>query len=314
MVFFVDKAGGSMTETGVLQSEGRPAQRRKGWVAVALSLALVGLGQMYNGQLRKGVVLFLLAYAAPCLLFLISGRSLRPAFFALLIALCVTIQIAAAIDAWRHARSIGSHFRPARYHRFSVYLFTYLLFGLLLSGALSNYVKDNVVQAFKLPSASMEPTLLIGDHILVDKAASTFARGDLVVFEFPPDAGKAHPRDYIKRIVGLPGEVIEIRNKQLFVNGRQLEEPYSVHREAATLAAASGPRDFFGPVTVPDDSYFVLGDNRDRSYDSRFWGFVQREKLYGRVVSIYWSWNRRQAKVRWERIGAELAASGAMEN
>ena len=293
------------------QSSGRP---RKGWVAAILSLVMIGLGQMYNGQLRKGVIFYLLGFAAPGLLFLASGRPIRPLSVALPIAFVLSIQIASVIDAWRHARSIGNHFRPARYNRFSIYLTTYLVFGLLFSGFSSNYIRDNHVQAYKIPAGSMEPALLIGDHILVDKSVESYGRGDLVVFEFPGDEGKGNPRDFIKRIVGLPGEVIEVWDKQLYINGRQLEEPYAVHREATLVPADVAPRDNFGPITVPADSYFTLGDNRDRSYDSRFWGVVKGEKLRGRSVTIYWSWVRETSRVRWERLGREIVAGEDLWN
>jgi signal peptidase I len=289
---------------------GKPAnenrQLRKRWVAALLSLLLPGLGQMYNGQLRKGVAFYLSTTIVGVLLFAVACKSLSLVLITSAILIQFSLHLAAAIDGGRTARRIGDDFRPARYNRPLVYLGVYLLFGLLVSEAPAFYIRENIVQAFNLPSASMEPTLFLGDHILVDKSAANFSRGDIVVFEFPEDAEKKYPRAFIKRIVGLPGDEIEVRDKTLLVNGRPAKEPYIAHREPTTLPATMAPRDFFGPVTVPEGTYFMLGDNRDRSYDSRFWGFVDRDKVHGRAALVYWSWDRKESEVRWERIGRKI--------
>lgn len=169
-----------------------------------------------------------------------------------------------------------------------------------------------VVQAFKIKSGAMAPTLLNGDWILVDKYAHTLdrlARRDIIVFEFPKDPSKK----YIKRIIGLPGETIEIRDKVLFINGAPLEEKYTIYVDPRIFPAGSGilpldmmPRDNFGPITVPEEHLFVMGDNRDQSNDSRFWGFVAVSKVKGKVISIYWSWDKKSKQVRWNRIGKTI--------
>jgi signal peptidase I len=160
----------------------------------------------------------------------------------------------------------------------------------------------------------MMPTLTIGDHILVKKGyynlklpfsdESVFRfwppqRGDIVVFKYPEDETK----DFIKRVIGLPGEVVEIRNKQVYVNQQPLEEPYTVHNDPTVYPREAQPRDYFGPVTVPQDSYFMMGDNRDHSLDSRYWGFVKFSKIKGKVFIIYWSWDKNDFRVRWDRVG-----------
>jgi signal peptidase I len=159
-----------------------------------------------------------------------------------------------------------------------------------------------VVQAFKIPSGAMKPTLLVGDHILVNKlpkAAEQIERGDIIVFSYPPDPRK----DFIKRVVGLPGDLFEIRDKQIFVNSNSLKEGYIIHTDKIIIPASVRPRDNFGPLRVPKGSLFVLGDNRDASFDSRFWGFVELSKVKGRVTKIYWSWDKENSQVRWDRIG-----------
>ena len=143
-----------------------------------------------------------------------------------------------------------------------------------------------VVQAFKIPSGAMKPTLLIGDHILVNKLFKTseqIERGDIIVFPYPPDPRK----DFIKRVVGLPGDWLEIRDKQIFVNNNPLIENYTIHTDQNVIPASVRPRDNFGPLKIPKNSLFVLGDNRDASFDSRFWGFVELSNVKGKVTKIW---------------------------
>lgn len=175
-------------------------------------------------------------------------------------------------------------------------------------------IRSCVVQAFKIPSGSMEDTLVIGDHLLVNKFIYGIKipftetrmlkirnpmRGDVVVFEYPVDRSK----DFIKRVVGVPGDEIAVREKQVFVNGLPYHNPHEVHKDAQILPPEMSPRDSFGPVRVPAGSYFMMGDNRDRSYDSRFWGFVKDSDLAGKAFIIYWSWDSSSLRVRWDRIG-----------
>jgi len=161
---------------------------------------------------------------------------------------------------------------------------------------LALFIRAFVVQAFKIPSGSMEPTLLVGDHILVNKflygikipyfqstliPISEPERGDIIVFIYPEDKKK----DFIKRVIGLPGDRIELQGRQIFVNGQPFDDPYGYYDEKAGNSNRA-----FGPVVVPKDHYFVMGDNRDHSLDSRFWGFVSSTAVKGKAFIIYWSW------------------------
>ncbi len=185
--------------------------------------------------------------------------------------------------------------------------------ALLIALVLALVVRTFVVQAFKIPSESMLETLQVGDHLLVNKFmygvkwpfTNSYAiegadpeRGDVVVFEYPKDPSI----DYIKRIVGLPGDVVEVRNKQLFINGEALEESYIRHSQPHSIEPV---RDNFGPVTVPAGAYFVMGDNRDNSLDSRFWGFVEKSAIRGKAWRIYWSANGLDT-IRWQRMGSAI--------
>jgi signal peptidase I len=163
----------------------------------------------------------------------------------------------------------------------------------------------------------MKPTLLIGDHILVSKfnygvrlplirstliPVGTPKRGDIVVFIYPEDRSK----DFIKRLIGLPGDKIEIRDKKILLNGLPWSDAHGINVDNLIIPGSVQPRDNFGPVTVPEGSLFVMGDNRDESYDSRFWGLVPMKDVLGKALIIYWSWNQEDHGVRWNRIGSIL--------
>ena len=177
-----------------------------------------------------------------------------------------------------------------------------------------------VVQAFKIPSGSMKETLQVGDHILVNKFVYTFTapgRGDVIVFKFPQDES----RDFVKRVIGLAGETLEIREGRVSVDGKPFEEPYAVHLDGGGRGDGRRSRESFGPVKVPEGHLFVMGDNRDSSQDSRYWGFLNAQKIRGRAFMVYFSWRsdpdgpqwwpvriaymlaRIPWNVRWNRIG-----------
>ncbi len=182
-------------------------------------------------------------------------------------------------------------------------------------------IRAFIVQAFRIPSSSMENSLLIGDHIMVCKfiygvrlpvlnvkiiPISKPKRGDIIVFKWPPNPKVA----FIKRCIGLPGDEIKIVNKTVYVNGKLLIDPYTkfidshIYPYYTTNVSAdtiSGSRDNFGPVKVPPHHYFMMGDNRDNSLDSRYWGFVPEKDILGKAFIVYFSWNKRYA-VRWHRF------------
>ena len=158
---------------------------------------------------------------------------------------------------------------------------------------------------YKIPAKSMVPTLLSGDHILVNKFFYNIhdpVPGDVIIFELPRNPRQA----FIKRIIGQPGDKIEIRSKALYINDKRILEQYAINIDPQTIPQKAQPRDFFGPVTVPKDHLFMLGDNRDYSSDSRFWGFLPKEGVKGKVSNIYWSWDNENKKVRWKRIGKSV--------
>lgn len=194
--------------------------------------------------------------------------------------------------------------------------------AIVIAVILALFIRSFVVQAFKIPSGSMLSTLQIGDHLLVNKFIygikfpingkilipwKTPKRDDIVVFRFPKDRSI----DYIKRVVGVAGDTIEIINKQLYINGEEATNPHTQFTNKNIMKASAGPRDNMGPVKVPEGKIFVMGDNRDNSYDSRFWGFVPLNDVLGKALILYWSWDLekplmsadRFTSVRWSRIG-----------
>lgn len=186
--------------------------------------------------------------------------------------------------------------------------------SIIVAVILALIIRTFLVQAFKIPSGSMEDTLLIGDHLLVckflygskipfmDKKVLKIRdpkRGDVIVFEYPEDPSK----DFIKRIIGTPGDTVEVKDKKVFVNGQPYQNPHEIHKEKDIIPKEQNPRDNFGPFKVPASSYFVMGDNRDRSYDSRFWGVVPSVKIKGLAFIKYWSWDSESTSVRFRNIG-----------
>jgi signal peptidase I len=179
--------------------------------------------------------------------------------------------------------------------------------SIVIAVILALFIRTFVVQAFKIPTGSMEENLLIGDHLLVNKFVlgptetgiertllpiGTIKRGNVIVFKYPVEPD----RDFIKRVIGLPGETVELKDKKVYINGKPLEEPY-VHflqppsgQSAFHEETGYDVRERYGPVTVPQNQYFVMGDNRDNSQDSRYWGFLPRDYVKGKALLIYWSY------------------------
>ena len=195
--------------------------------------------------------------------------------------------------------------------------------SIIIAVILALFVRTFVVQAFKIPTGSMENNLLIGDHLLVNKFAmgptatslehallpvENIVRGDILVFKYPVEPD----RDFIKRVIGLPGETLEVRDKKVLINGKALDEPYVHFLQAPGSAGELSEvtsfdvRERYGPVTVPVNQYFMMGDNRDNSQDSRYWGFLPRENIKGKALVIYWSYESEREDYLDESTGATL--------
>jgi signal peptidase I len=202
--------------------------------------------------------------------------------------------------------------------------------AIVIAFILAIVLRTFLIQAYKIPSGSMEPTLAIGDHIMVNKIRyglrmpdslfgltplageipyghylvhfASVRRGDVVVFVFPLDPTK----DFIKRVVGVAGDTVQVKNGRVFLNGTPMPDPHAHFEIAPGDRSQYSPRDNYGPTTVPAGEFLMMGDNRDRSYDSRFWGFVKLDQVEGRAMFIYWSWGTDSQSllgIRWSRFG-----------
>ena len=167
---------------------------------------------------------------------------------------------------------------------------------------LALFIRTFVAQAFKIPSESMVETLQVGDHLLVNKLqylVSDVKRGDVIVFQYPKDTS----RDFVKRVVGLPGETIEMRNNKVYIDGKPIDEPYAIY-----MNNGYGPHgdQYFPPLKVPEGRLFMMGDNRNNSQDSRVWGTLDVDLIHGKAFIIHWSWRGNSYGVRWGRVGGLL--------
>lgn len=167
---------------------------------------------------------------------------------------------------------------------------------------LALFIRTYVSQAFKIPSESMVPTLLVGDHLLINKMLYRFEkpeRKDIMVFKYPLDRS----RDFVKRLIGLPGETIEMKGNTVYINGKALDEPYAIYEETPF---SMGKYYHFGPYKIPEGHYFMMGDNRNNSQDSRAWGPLPEELIHGKAFMLHWSWRGNSFSVRPNRIGKLL--------
>ncbi|MFH1915128.1 MAG: signal peptidase I [Pseudomonadota bacterium] len=261
-------------ENAAFNSPGTTNAPRRPWLAALLSLSATGVGQLYNGQWRKGLAFF----AAE----VVAALALIPAmdtFAGMVTAMAglLTFNLLASAEAYRAARRGGLHL--TRLNRWWVYVLAVLISsGVGVAG--ERVVKSRFYQNFQVPSGSMEPTLLVGDRFMSVRLHpdDEVMRADVVVFL--DDASGQH---FVKRVVALPGETVRIDARQVFVDDRALDEPYTLHVGRSMLPG----RDGFGPLRLGPGEYFLLGDNRERSHDSRWLGPVQRERIVTRALYIY---------------------------
>ena len=294
---------------------GRPQAPRRGWVAAVLSLLVPGLGHVYAGRGRRGLAMALLAASmgagALFLTMVVPVPVLR--VFLLLVPLLVFLGVVA--DAYRAAAAAPNRFWGKWYNRWYVYVGMWLATASIVQPLVYATITQHVAQAFVSPSTGMEPTLLQGDYILAAPI-----RGQRLRLAMPVVYEGSDGVVRVQRIAALPADTVEMRRKTLFINGRLRREPYVQHIDPANdvvdeqmgwqedfLARAKPDyepsRDNWGPLVVPAGEYLVLGDNRDNTLDSRYLGFVPRERIRRRPVWIYLSRDAAEGKYRWGRSG-----------
>jgi signal peptidase I len=272
-------------------------KRRNPIISFLLSFVMPGLGHVYNGQLLKGI-LFLVGFWVLFFALAFSGLILSLRGLICVIAAVAVCPILIAT----HAAIEASRLKEARlkwYNKWYVYVCAPLLVNLALEAAAPFAGRHLAgVRSFKIPSSNMSPTLENGDHFIakLEKYGDRVPRrGDIIVFPYPEDRSVS----FVKRVIGLPGERIEIKDKVVFINDQRLADPWGEYKGKVTFPSDVNPRDSFGPVDIPEGAVFVLGDNRDNSFDSRFWGHVETKDIEGKAVFIYWSNDR-------NRIGTQL--------
>jgi signal peptidase I len=262
---------------------------RKPWLAVLLSFLFPASGYWYCGKFARGILVYLLAVAGANLaVALLVFSDIKPMNVAGCVLLCIAIQLIVLIDAYRTAKATQENPVSPIFGKW--YLHSA---AILMGGVLSFYVTPvfGNYEGFKIPTSGMENTIMINDHILADLSAYDTddpQTNDLVIFRFPPKPDQ----NFIQRCIAGPGQTVELVNKIVYVDNRPIDDPeFSKHTDPGAQEPGSGgsPRDNFGPLKVPDGHYFMLGDNRDHSYDSRFWGTVPRELIMAKALRVYLS-------------------------
>lgn len=260
----------------------------------------MGLGHLYCGRPVRGILFCVLVVASALSAAVFYQLTYKFGILTAFFLGSVLIFISALADVFIIAKH-SKDYKRKWFNRWYWYLLYYACFLFLVS-IVSENIQENFIRAYKTPSSAMEPTLQIGDYYIVDRRIYKNhepSRGDVVVFAFPKDTSML----FFKRIVGLPGDTIEIKEKILYVNDRKVNEPYVKYIDDET--GEIKPKDDFGPATVPPDSFFTLGDNRNRSFDSRYWGFVSREHLRGKALHVYFSRDV-EGTIHWDRIGYKI--------
>jgi signal peptidase I len=283
-------SGGRNQEINVRKGEIMTAEKRtrNPFIAALLSWVAPGLGQIYNGKGTLGLVFFLVSIALP-FLWGVSGWPRHYSGLVALVIAAIVFWLFLIVHAFVQARRIRET-ELKKYQTTAVYAFF-----IILSLSLTIIVPRRIwrtslgISPYKFATTSMMPTLQKDDFLMTDLKAYTDQaprRGDLVVFEYPRDLTKS----FIKRVIALEGETVEIRNKRVYIDGEPLQESYTVHQDTAI----EDTRDNLGPLTIPAGYCFVLGDNRDNSMDSRFWGALPLANVKGKALYIYWAKDKKR--------------------
>ena len=268
--------------------------KRRWWLAGLLSYILPGLGQVYNGQPLKGLFFNFIFTLWGGIVFTLTFYAVKQdmtGFKIALLSLALLISLAAQfyviIESILTARKKDLEYQPKFYNKWYIYL-AVIAITLMIDQSVATAIKDNVIKPYKIASGSMEPSLLVGDFILSNQiyfSTHNPERGDIILFKYPVD----EKMDFIKRIIGVPGDMVEIRDKQVLINGEKIIEPYVQHTDSTIFSQFESVRDNFGPFHVSPNCYFVMGDDRDTSLDSRHWGTVKRHQIKGKLSFIYFS-------------------------
>ncbi|MEE9552819.1 MAG: signal peptidase I [candidate division Zixibacteria bacterium] len=284
--------------------------RRRVWVSVVLSFVGYGLPLIYCGYLRAGILVeigyFVLCFILDATLALVP--SFATSFIVVLLSIAVLVVFLVFIVRLTRDTNLKNVPRLNRVWMWilSVFILSTALF--LLEDIFNN---KYFIEAYKIPSTAMAKNLLVGDYLMASKGIDTddLQRGDIIIFKYPKDP----EQNYIKRLIGKADDRIRIDNKQVYLNGEKLDEPYTQHIDTCIYPYKEKRskwgfhiRDSMPEIIIPEGKLFVMGDNRDNSSDSRFFGFVDEELVIGKAMFIHFSWDSENNRVRWDRIGMRL--------
>jgi signal peptidase I len=258
-------------------------KKREPILAFFLSLVAPGLGHIYNGHLKEGV-----SFLAGFLLVYLMFSSLLLKFYGMVcyVVIMVSLFLYILLDALLGAIKLRA-IALKSHHKWYIYLAVFLLSSVVIRPLLGWTIKNYIVRAYKIPSSGMEPTLLVGDHLIANMRiykSEKPKRGDIVIFEFSKDPSK----DFIKRVIGIEDEKVEVIDNKIYINDQLLDDPWGYFGDGGSTKGLP-VLERFGPVVVPKDSLFVLGDNRNNSQDSRFFGFVNIKQVKGKALYLYWA-------------------------
>lgn len=293
--------------TGNEASQIKPREPR---IALLMSIC-PGLGQMYAGRLIRGIVLYvaliIVSWLAAIAFMYVESRIAS----ILLLSVPFAGVLLIALDAFRCAKNQPQNYRLTWFNRSWAYAGIFLLLLVTANPLMDFFVGKNVVRAFYVTSASMHPTILANDILVINKLAFP-KKGDIALIEYGQQTMKSAQLtnimedQMIRRIIAGPGDTIEIRGKDVFVNGKKLVEPYAHYSEEMSTINIGDEVNKFGPKQIPADNYFVLGDNRNFSMDSRILGFINKNRIDGKVTKVFWSWSLAQGTIQWDRTAKAL--------
>lgn len=279
------------------QNQKKP-NKKSPWIAALLTFLTIGLGHFYIGTARRGILFFGMSFVLSYLAILAGSVDQLPVTLIIIISTGIFLYTYAILDTLKLIRILPDQ-PQKKYSKWYIYFILYLVNSIFFTPLLSTTFVNTIGKAYVVSDVSMNPTLLSGDHILVETStAGPLTRGDIIAFNSQSELNIT----YVKRIVGISGDKVQLIEGNLYLNDRIVQEDYLLKDELDP----DNNLLHFDPITVPAGAYFVLGDNRSNSFDSRSFGSLERDQINGTVKCFYWSWDSQNRKIRWNRVGKNI--------